>query len=226
MNQRRRRLLKTGAGALALGLAGCSSGNGGGGTDTEGGDGDGNDGGGGDATPADALGAPVAGSADASVTVMSFEDYGCPHCARYNERVYPKVESEFISSGDIRYEHRDFPLPVTSWSRPMAYAARSVQAQAGHNAFYEFSKGAFAKQDQHSESLVKSLASDAGADGGQTVSDMNAKAYKSVVDADKQKGKDMGVRGTPTVFVGDTQVSGGNWDEFWQDMKAKIENQL
>jgi protein-disulfide isomerase len=36
----------------------------------------------------------------------------CPHCANFNETVFPKIKSEYIDSGKIRYVFREFPLDI------------------------------------------------------------------------------------------------------------------
>ncbi len=246
MQQRRRRLLRATAGALTVGLAGCAGDGGDGSDGADGSDGsgedgadgstaegtatgDGSDAGGGTAdgqkVPPGELGPPVAGDPEADVTVSVFEDLRCPHCADFNAEVFPRLREAYIDGGRIRYEHRDFPV-VNQWSTNYAYAARSVQAQAGDDAFYTFAKDVFERQTEQSWALVREVAANAGADPDVTEADGTEGTYGSVVEADQSAGRDRGVSGTPTVFVGDAQAGGSSWDEVYQDIATKIDERL
>src|SRR3982750_2974599 len=52
------------------------------------------------------------GPADAPVTITEFASMTCPHCAAFAETVFPKIKSEYIDSGKIRYVFREFPLDI------------------------------------------------------------------------------------------------------------------
>jgi protein-disulfide isomerase len=52
------------------------------------------------------------GPANATVTITEYASMTCPHCANFNETVFPKIKSEFIDSGKVRYVFREFPLDI------------------------------------------------------------------------------------------------------------------
>ena len=52
------------------------------------------------------------GPATAPVTVTEYASMTCGHCAHFNETVFPKIKSEYIDSGKIRYVFREFPLDI------------------------------------------------------------------------------------------------------------------
>jgi protein-disulfide isomerase len=52
------------------------------------------------------------GPANASVTITEYASMTCPHCAAFTETVFPKIKSEFIDSGKIRFVFREFPLDI------------------------------------------------------------------------------------------------------------------
>src|ERR1700738_164451 len=57
------------------------------------------------------------GPANASVTITEFASMTCPHCANFTETVFPKIKSEYIDSGKIRFIFREFPLDIKAAAR-------------------------------------------------------------------------------------------------------------
>ena len=150
---------------------------------------------------------PALGNADSGVTVKVWEDYSCPHCATFALEVFPKLRSQYIDPGKIRYEHHDFPIPVDQkWSWAAASAARGVQDTTDVATFFEYTHKLFQNQNSYSMSLVTKLANEVGAPGCDVQSDAVYYTYKPVLQADKQAGKDAGVSGTPGVFVNGKSV--------------------
>jgi protein-disulfide isomerase len=187
---RRRALLGIGgltASTLAGCLGGASSGSNG-------------SGGGGDTLPT-----PVQGDPKASTTVTVFEDFACPHCRTYALDVLPTIASQYIDPGKIRYEHYDFPIVnETSWRA--ASAAREVQKRAGAKEFFKYATALYENQSSLGPKTYASLAKGMDLDGNAVRTAAENQSHKPTVSANKQTGKDRGVEGTPTVFVGDETV--------------------
>lgn len=194
MRYSRRALLSSAAAAGVVGTAGCLGGGDGASVseydcDTS------------EPDPVSELSQPVAGDPEADVVVAAFEDFGCPHCATWVLEEYPTIESEYVEPGEIRFEHWDFPIPVTDWSAPVANAGRGVQDRAGDEAFFAFAKTAYELQDEHSLDAVGTAAEDAGADPCAAIADAEHEPYEAVVSGNRSEGEERGVSGTPTVFV-------------------------
>jgi len=197
MPTRRALLAGVSAGATAA-IAGCL---GGGGAD--------------EGTPADAvesLPTPVQGADDAPVTVAVFEDFACPHCRTFAVDVHPQLVDEYVDSGDVRYEHHDFPIPVDDrWSWEVPGAARAVQDAVGDEAFFTFTQRLFEEgwsdgSPTYSESLLRDLAGAVDADPDTVVAAASDGRYRPVLEADREAGLDRGVQGTPSVFVDGTLI--------------------
>ena len=79
---------------------------------------------------APAVGAQVAeralGSADAKTTVQEFFSLTCSHCATFHRDTFPRVKSELIDTGRIRFVFHDFPLDQVALNA--ALVARSLPA--------------------------------------------------------------------------------------------------
>ena len=50
------------------------------------------------------------GRGDAPVTVQEWFSLNCGHCAHFSRTVFPRIRSELIDAGRVRYEFRDMPL--------------------------------------------------------------------------------------------------------------------
>jgi protein-disulfide isomerase len=50
------------------------------------------------------------GSADAKVTVIEYASLSCPHCAKFNADVFPRLKTDYIDKGLVRWVYRDYPL--------------------------------------------------------------------------------------------------------------------
>jgi protein-disulfide isomerase len=52
------------------------------------------------------------GPANASVRITEYASMTCSHCAAFNANVFPKIKSEYIDTGKVRYVFREFPLDI------------------------------------------------------------------------------------------------------------------
>jgi protein-disulfide isomerase len=167
---------------------------------------------------------PTLGPDDAEVTVAAYESYLCGHCARYNLNGFPKVRSEYVDPGRIRYEHHDFPLGDPAWYS--AIAARSVQATVGEDAFWPYSKQLFANASETSLELYRSLATEVGADPDVVEQHVRNLKWLPVVEADRKGGAERGVDATPTFFVNGESVDPSGHGSWYEAVSAAIDAAL
>ena len=50
------------------------------------------------------------GRSDAKLTIIEYASLSCPHCARFNKEVLPRIKADYIDKGLVRWVYRDFPL--------------------------------------------------------------------------------------------------------------------
>lgn len=182
-------------------------------------------------TPSDQpLTAPVNGDPDAAVTLAVYEDYACPHCADYNAEGFPELDSAYVQPGDIRYEHRDMPIPVAdpgSWQA--ANAARAVQDRQGDEAFWSYAGAVFEEfQQLGSEplALVQSLAADRCYAEDAIRSAATDRTYDQTVKSDRQRGIDLGAQATPTFVVNDEIVASGFGSDTVDTVSSALDSAL
>ena len=56
------------------------------------------------------------GNKDAKVTIIAFESLTCSHCANFHKNVYPELKRDFLDTGLVKIEFRNFPLDIAAFN--------------------------------------------------------------------------------------------------------------
>jgi protein-disulfide isomerase len=59
------------------------------------------------------------GPPNAPVTIVEFSSLTCPHCAAFEQNVFPLLQSRYIDTGKVRFVSREFPLDIKAASGSM-----------------------------------------------------------------------------------------------------------
>jgi protein-disulfide isomerase len=59
------------------------------------------------------------GPAKASVTIVEYASMSCPHCAAFEQNVFPMLKSKYIDAGKVRFVFREFPLDIKAAAASM-----------------------------------------------------------------------------------------------------------
>ena len=90
------------------------------------------------------------GDPDAAVTIVEFGDYQCPGCGSFAVSVKPRLEQEYVSSGEARFVYYDFPLIQI---HPNAFlAARAARCADDQDLYWEYHEHLFRNQTAWSPS--------------------------------------------------------------------------
>ena len=170
------------------------------------------------------------GEPDAPVQVIVFSDFTCPACRTFNQAVEPRLKSELIASGDVRFTYYDYVLAMqpTGAHRHGFIAARAGRCAADLGRFWELHDVLFARQNEWSleASPVDRFVEYAGAvgiDGAAFRACLTSDRFADVVTANRMLGDNLGVRGTPTVYVAGRVLS--QWSSY-DALKAAVEAEL
>lgn len=151
----------------------------------------------------------VLGADQAPVTLIEYASLTCSHCAEFHKDVLPMLKSDYINTGKLRYVFRDFPLDGA------AFNASLLSRCAGKNGREAFVSTFMSEQRNwmQGETLadIKEHLLPYGRFAGLTDEQINAcldsPSLKDAVTASRKTGEDLGVNGTPAVFVNGKQVS-------------------
>ena len=168
----------------------------------------------------DLEGRPSSGPADAPITLVEFSDFFCPFC----KRVAPTLNDlQKNYSGKIRRVWRHYPLPFHTGSDRAHQASECANEQGK---FWPYHDKLFEKQGSFSDdaSLIR-LAKEVGLNQKKFEKCLQSGKYKDLIQKEIAKGSEVGVQGTPAVFVNGKPISGAqpyeNFDRIVKEELAK-----
>ena len=142
------------------------------------------------------------GKDKAPVTIVEYSSLTCPHCAAFEENVFPMLRSKYIDTGKVRFVSREFPLELKA-----AAAAMLARCIAGSDAsrYFDAVTMLFKQQDAVIEHTVDTL-NDIGGHFGMSAQDIDAceknQAQLDKLSADQKFAFDqLKVDATPTFFI-------------------------
>jgi protein-disulfide isomerase len=161
------------------------------------------------------------GDPDAPITILEFGDFQCPACQQFATFVKPQIDLAFVEGGIARFEFHDFPLSGHPHAFFAARAARCALDQ-GEQYFWPYHDQLFAHQATWSPSLspparaFEDYASAIGLNVEDFADCLDSDRHADVISANMRLGIELGVSGTPTVFVskgGGMGVRVNRWNE-------------
>jgi protein-disulfide isomerase len=160
------------------------------------------------------------GSAKAPVTIFEYASITCPHCAAFEQNVFPMLRSKYIDSGKVRFVFRAFPLDV-----PAAAASMLARCAANGDAekYYEAIDLLFKQQDQllmQTTDTLKFVGQRYGMDVPATEACVKEQSGLDNLSADQDFAlKELKVDATPTFFINGT-VSKGSMS--FEELEEKL----
>lgn len=157
------------------------------------------------------------GPANAPVTITEFASMTCPHCAAFNENVFPKIKSTYIDTGKIRYVFREFPLDIKAAAGSML--ARCI-AQGDAGKYFAVIDMLFKQQNdwvtKNTTETLTRIGKQAGLTQQQVEACLKDQALLDKIAADQKYASDvLKVDSTPTFFINGEKIKGeASFEEF------------
>jgi protein-disulfide isomerase len=133
----------------------------------------------------------VYGDPSARVTVVEYGDFECPYCAAAAPELRKLIDS---SDGSIRLVFRHFPIFMI---HPYALTA-ALAAEASGELFWDMHDLLLIHQSKLTDVHLRTYAARIGAGD---VTGEAVQRFRPAVVADYTSGVELGVRGTPTLFI-------------------------
>ena len=173
----------------------------------------------------------VMGSPTAKVELVEHGDFECPGCGQYAELVEPEIRQLYVNTGKIRFRFIDFPLAGHKNTLNASNAAACADEQGKfwemHDLIYgtqylwsDLAQGSLSGDpDKHFKTIARQIP---GVDGAKFDECVASRRNLAKVQAHLKLGEERGVRGTPTFFVGNQQLSNLTVDQ----MKGVLDKAL
>jgi protein-disulfide isomerase len=147
-------------------------------------------------------GSPVAGPADAKVTIVEFSDFQCPYCIL----AVPQIQ-ELLKAypTQVRLVFKQFPLEIHSKA---FLAASSALAANNQGKFWQMHDAIFESRGNLNRETFVKIARALGLDMPRFEKDMDSEETKKAIQKDVNDGERAGVEGTPTIFINGQRYNG------------------
>jgi len=152
------------------------------------------------------------GKADATVTLIQWEDFQCPACGAYQEGAFPGIVEQYVRPGKINVDFRGLTFLDNSFGvEDSERALRAALAAGKQGKFWQMQELLYQNQGEEgsgwvTDDLIDELATKIGLDMEQFAADKDSAAVTDQIAAMKKEGEAKGVQGTPTFFI---SVDGG-----------------
>ena len=170
------------------------------------------------------------GDPNAPVTIEIFEDFQCPACRRFTESTEPLIIQNLVSTGQARYVFHHYPFLDGNGVGAIGESDQAANASMCANEqgkFWEMHSILFANWNGENEGAfsdrrLQAMAESLGLDMDAFNSCFNANQFESEIQADFDLGQQMGVRGTPTIFVNGSRVGQVNSVPSYQEIADAV----
>jgi len=166
------------------------------------------------------------GSATAPVTVVEYASFTCSHCRDFWKQDFPRIKSQYIDTGKVKFVYRDFPLDES-----LAVMLAAVSRCKGADAYHAIVDDIFTRQYDILDAAGKGAAGpiilEIAGKHGLSVDETrtcidHTPALRTAILKSRDEGSSRGITSTPTVFVNDERVT----DHTFANLSAAIEKKL
>jgi protein-disulfide isomerase len=138
----------------------------------------------------------------ADVTIIEFFDYHCGYC----KQLLPTMQQLINEDKKVRIIFREYPI-LSEDSVTAARAALAVHRIAPAK-YWDFHTALMKSQGKYDEASLSAIATQLGIDANQLKTEMTKPEITEYLDNNRKIGEDLGVRGTPAMFIGNKMLPG------------------
>lgn len=150
------------------------------------------------------------GNPNASVVVVNFSDFGCPFCGTFARETYPTLAREFVGTGKVFFKYVPFVMGMFPNGDKAARAAECAADQGKFTAMHDrlYADQAAWRRGSSPAAVFQQAGSAIGLDRPGFDACYADGRTDSRTAAATDRATRLGVRATPSFFVGDRLVEG------------------
>ncbi len=164
----------------------------------------------------------------AKVTVVEYASVTCPHCAAWQEQVWPAFKAKYVDTNKVRYVFRELPTPPAN----VAVAGFMIARCAGEDKYFDVVHDIMASQAEwrtgvNPRDTLFRVGNGAGLSNQQIEDCIKDPEGLKAADERARAAVAAGVNGTPAFFVNGTQViTPGGEGASLEDLSKAIDAEL
>lgn len=172
------------------------------------------------------------GRDDAPVKLTEFADFQCPFCLRVAAEDMPTVIDEYVKTGKVQLEFRNYPILGQESGR----AARAALCMAEQDKFWQYHdeiyivqaeggllSGAAHNRGRLSDEKLRELVTKVGGDVAAYDACLDDPASLEAVAEDSRAATQLGVSGTPSFFLNGRPLGGTPRDlDAWREVLDQV----
>lgn len=167
------------------------------------------------------------GPAKAPVTITEYASMSCPHCAAFEENVFPMLRSKYIDTGKVRFVFREFPIDIKAAAASML--ARCI-ANDDAGKFFGAIDTLFKQQDRlmtDTKDTLKLIGKQGGLSEQAVETCAKDQTLLDKLSADQKFAYEvLKVDATPTFFINGERLKGAmSFEELDEKIKSLLKNQ-
>jgi protein-disulfide isomerase len=120
---------------------------------------------------------------------------------------------------NVKLVVKNFPLASHKYSHKAAAAALAANLQGK---FWEFHSQLFKNYNAINDAKIQDIAKELGLDMKKFAKDMNSPAISELIARDMDNGRQIGVRGTPTIFINGKALQNRSLPGIYQVIEAEL----
>lgn len=161
----------------------------------------------------------VLGNDNAPIDVIEYASLTCPHCARFHENVFPKIQTNYIDTGKVRFVYRE-----VYFDRPGLWGGLLARC-AGESKYFDFIDVLYTKQIDWSRAGTPRHIADKlraiGRANGLQDTDLDAcfqnqPAAEALVNQSRNHMQADGIHATPSFVINGKRYENMSYDDFAQ----------
>jgi len=152
-----------------------------------------------------------------SNTIIEYASMTCPHCSDFHNETFPKIKSDLIDTGKVKYIFRDFPLDQ------YAMAGTLIANCVTEDRYFDVINVLLKTQKkwiQNGYQGLLSIAKNFGLSISQVEVCLSDKKLIKLIESNMTIATNsFGITGTPSVFVNGKKISSLDYQEMLNEIK-------